>query len=241
MTDCTLCPELVKVRSNTVPGDGPNDARIALVGEGPGQFEDEKRRPFIGRAGRVLKAMEWAAGIDQYKCYHTNATLCWGKRNPKPAEVDACHPRLIKELRALNPKVIVVLGGVALRSLCPQARNITSVMGFTLYNDELPGIPIVPTYHPSYIMRGHWGEVALVLAHFRKAKRISEADHWEEKLGSYMGIETLEDLRALRDYLLGPGVESISVDTETFVVGHIGPQSCERREVSRTHLVQERR
>jgi DNA polymerase-1 len=88
-------------------------------------------------------------------------------------------------------------------------------MGFTLYNDELPGIPIIPTYHPSYIMRGNWSEVALVLSHFRKAKRIADEGGLEEKLGSYMGITTLDELRALRDYLLGPDVSIIAVDTET--------------------------
>ncbi|KKL60912.1 hypothetical protein LCGC14_2200580, partial [marine sediment metagenome] len=93
--------------------------------------------------------------------------------------------------------------------------TVGSVMGFTLYNDELPGIPIIGTYHPSYVMRGNWGQVALVLSHFRKAKRIAEADEWKEELGSYMGVTTLEELRALRDYLLGPEIEMLAVDTET--------------------------
>jgi DNA polymerase-1 len=185
------------------------------VGEGPGQFEDEKNRPFVGKAGRVLHVIQWAAGIDQYKVFHTNATRCWGKRNPKPAEVDACHPHLIEELRELNPTVIVALGGAAIRSLYRPGVTVGSVMGFTLYNDELPGIPIICTYHPSYIMRGNWREVALVISHFRKAKRIADAGGADESLGSYMGITTLEELRALRDILLGPDVEFFSLDTET--------------------------
>jgi DNA polymerase-1 len=186
-----------------------------MVGEGPGNYEDQKKRPFVGKAGRVLRTIEWAAGINQHLVYYTNATRCWGRRNPKPAEVDACHEFLIEELRALNPSGIVALGGAALRSLYRPGVTVGSVMGFTLHNDELPGIPIIPTYHPSYIMRGHWDEVALVLAHFRKAKRIAEEGGIEEKLGSYMGITTLEELRSLRDYLLGPEVEFISIDTET--------------------------
>jgi uracil-DNA glycosylase family 4 len=198
-----------------VSGAGVRDATIAFVGEGPGQVEDDKNRPFVGKAGRVLHVIQWAAGIDQYKVFHTNATRCWGKRNPKPAEVDACHDYLIEELRELNPTVIVALGGAAIRSLYRPGITVGSVMGFTLYNDELPGTPIIPTYHPSYIMRGHWNEVALVISHFRKAKRIAEAGGIEEKLGSYVGVTTLEDLRALRDYLLGPDVESIAIDTET--------------------------
>ncbi|KKN40253.1 hypothetical protein LCGC14_0735330 [marine sediment metagenome] len=213
--ECDRCPALVKCRKNIVSGAGIDDAGIAFVGEGPGQVENDKNRPFVGKAGRVLKTIEWAAGINQFKAYHCNATRCWGKRNPKAEEIDACHDYLIEELKELNPKVIVALGGAALRSLYKPGTTVGSVMGFTLYNDELPGIPIIGTYHPSYIMRGHWGEVALVLSHFRKAKRIAESDEWKEELGSYLGITTLEELRALRDYLLGPEVDLLALDTET--------------------------
>lgn len=213
--ECTRCPALAKTRSCIVNGAGIRDAKIAFVGEGPGAVEDEKRRPFVGKAGRVLKVIEWAAGIDQYKVWHDNATRCWGKRNPKPQEVDACHDYLIEELRELNPTVIVALGGAALRSLHRPGVTVSSVMGFTLYNDELPGIPVIGTFHPSYIMRGHWDEVALVLSHFRKAKRIADEGGIEEKMGSYIGITTLDELRALRDYLLGPSVSNLSLDTET--------------------------
>lgn len=216
VTDCTRCPALVKTRKRIINGEGPSDAKIVFVGEGPGQLEDERGRPFIGKAGRVLKVLQWAAGIDQRKVYFTNATRCWGQRNPTPKEVDSCHDYLIEELRELNPTVIVSLGGPALRSLYRPNVNVSDVMGFTVYNDELPGIPIVPTYHPSYlIMRGNWGEAALVLAHFRKVKRIADNGGIEEKLGSYMGITTLDELHALRDYLLGPDVEIVSLDTET--------------------------
>jgi uracil-DNA glycosylase family 4 len=213
--DCSLCPALTKGRKCIVNGAGVNDAKIAFVGEGPGQVEDEKRRPFMGKAGRVLKVIEWAAGINQYKVYHTNATRCWGGRNPTATEIDACHDYLIQELRELNPTVIVALGAAALRSLYRPNITVGSVMGFTLYNDELPGTPIIPTYHPSYIMRKNWGKVALVLAHFRKAKRIADAGGLVETMGSYMGVTTLEELRGLRDYLLGPAVDIIAVDTET--------------------------
>lgn len=213
--NCERCPALVKNRHCIVNGAGIDDAKIAFVGEGPGQTEDEKRRPFVGKAGRVLKVIEWAAGINQYKVYHTNATRCFGGRNPTPTETDNCHDHLIAELRELNPTVIVALGGVALRSLYRLGVSVGSVMGFTLYNEELPGIPIIPTYHPSYIMRKQWGKVALVLAHFRKAARIADAGGLEEKMGSYIGITNLEQLRELRDYLLGTSVDTIAVDTET--------------------------
>lgn len=213
--DCQRCPLLAQGRRCIVNSSGPNNARIAFVGEGPGQFEDKKGKPFVGKAGRVLRILEWEAGINQHLAYYANATRCWGGRNPKPAEIDACHEYLMEEMRALNPAVIVALGGPAIRSLVGPGIGVREVMGFTLYNDELPGIPIIPTYHPSYIMRRHWDEVALVLAHFRKAKRIAEQGGITEKYGSYTGITTLEDLRALRDYLLGPDVDLITIDTET--------------------------
>ena len=171
--DCTRCPALAAVRNRIVNGEGTDDADIVFVGEGPGVVEDERGRPFIGKAGRVLKVIEWAAGIDSRQVYHTNATRCWGHRNPTGKEVDACHDFLIEEIRKVNPKVVVSLGGPALRSLYRAGPTVSDVMGFTIYNDELPGIPIIPTFHPAYLMRGHWGEVALVLAHFRKAKRIA--------------------------------------------------------------------
>ncbi len=212
---CERCPALVKCRKRIVNGAGITDAKIAFIGEGPGENEDRQGRPFIGKAGRVLHILQWAAGIDQFKVYHTNATRCFGRRTPTGQEIDNCHDYLIAELKELNPSVIVSLGGPALRSLYRPGVAIGAVMGFTLYNDELPGIPIIPTYHPSYIMRGHWNETTLVLAHFRKAKHIADSGGINEEFGSYMGIETLEQLRGLRDYLLGSDIKLISVDTET--------------------------
>lgn len=215
--ECGRCPALVKVRSCIVNGAGIRDAKIAFVGEGPGYYEDKNRRPFVGKAGRIQKALEWSVGINQHKVFHTNATRCFGQRNPTGREVDNCHDYLIEELLGLPElKVVVTLGGPALRSLYPTAKTIRDVAGFTVYNDELPGIPIIPTYHPMHLGRGHWSDTALVLAHFRKAKRIAETEQWEEKLGSYAGVTTLAELRALRDYLLhDPRVELLSVDTET--------------------------
>ncbi len=88
-------------------------------------------------------------------------------------------------------------------------------MGFTLYNEEIPNIPMVATYHPNYIMRGNWSDTALVLSHLQKAKRLSEKTGEEYGMGSYTGTKTIEELRALRDYLLGSDFPLLSVDTET--------------------------
>ena len=93
--ECERCPALVKCRTNIVNGAGIDDAQICFVGEGPGGFEDKQNRPFVGKAGRVLKTIEWAAGINQFKAYYTNVTRCFGKRNPKAEEIDACHDYLM--------------------------------------------------------------------------------------------------------------------------------------------------
>ncbi len=216
MPDCKRCPALVQTRKCIVEGEGALDPLIIFVGDGPGEVDDTRRRPMQGAPGKVLKVLEWAAGITPDITYHTNATRCWGKRKAKPIEIDNCHEFLIKEILEIQPAVVVALGAPALRSLYKKGVSIRSVMGFSLYHDDLPGIPIIPTYAPSYLMRQNWNDTALVIAHLRKAKRIADQGGLELKLGSYMGIETLEDLRALRDYLLNdPAVKQIAVDTET--------------------------
>ena len=129
--DCSRCPAL-QGRKCIVNGSGPTHAKIAFVGEGPGAYEDTKGRPFIGRAGRVLRTLEWKAGINQHLAYYTNATRCYGGRNPKPDEIDACHEYLIEELRAVQPAVIVALGGPAICSLYKPGVGVREVMGVTL-------------------------------------------------------------------------------------------------------------
>lgn len=212
---CTRCPLLVSKRSRIVGGYGPEHADIMIVGPGPGPAGNTKGRPFAGRDGRVLRVLLWAAGIDQREVYLTNATRCWGGRAPRKAEIQNCHEHLVNEVNLVQPKVVIALGNHALHSLYSFDTGVKSVAGFTLYADDLPNVPIVPTVEPSYIMRGHWSEVALVLAHLRKARRIAEGDWDEAGLGSYMGITTLEQLRGLRDYLLSDEVDMIVVDTET--------------------------
>ncbi len=218
VTSCERCPALCSNRTQIVNGRGPEDAKIVFVGEGPGVDEDESGKPFMGKSGRILATLMKQVGIDPSTVYLTNATRCLPPRNrpnPTPEEVGNCHDYLIEELRAINPAVIVILGKQALSSLYKINTAIASVMGFTLYNDDLPNIPMIATYHPSYIMRGNWSDTALVLAHLQKVKRLSEKTGDEYGLGSYTGIKTLEELRALRDYLLGSDFTLLSVDTET--------------------------
>lgn len=111
---CRRCP-LHRHRKNPVPGEGPRDARIMLVGEAPGSSEDEAGRPFVGAAGRLLTAVLEASGIPRSSVYITNVVKCRppGNREPKPEEIEACSPYLEAQIRLIRPRIVVTLGNVA--------------------------------------------------------------------------------------------------------------------------------
>ena len=124
---CDRCPALVECRSKVVNGAGPRTADIVFVGASPTTYEDKGGSPLTGKAGRVLRIMEWAVGINQHLSYYTYAARCFGDRAPKPEEIDNCHDYLMAELNELQPKVIVALGAEAIRTLyrqvCPRVHH----------------------------------------------------------------------------------------------------------------------
>lgn len=148
---CTLC-RLHEARSRAVPGEGPGQARILLLGEAPGGEEDASGRPFVGRAGRLLDRALESAGLRREQVFITNVVKCRppGNRSPRADEVRACHPYLSRQLDALEPAVIVTLGGVGLRALFPH-RRVGEQRGRPLTYRE---IPVVATYHPAAIRFG---------------------------------------------------------------------------------------
>lgn len=155
---CKGCP-LFANTTQTVFGKGPVSARLILVGEQPGDVEDKRGVPFVGPAGAVLWQCLEAAGIAHDDVYTTNAVKHFkhedrGKRRihkrPDTAEIEACHPWLDAELRALKGKVIVALGAVAARSLLGRSVPIAASRG-TLF--EVTGRPAFITYHPSAVLR----------------------------------------------------------------------------------------
>ena len=156
---CTACP-LHKVGTQTVFGEGPADAPVMFVGEQPGDAEDLAGRPFVGPAGRLLdKALE-AAGIDRSRAYVTNAVkhFKWvprGKRRihskPNSMEIQACLPWLEAEIRALKPKVVVVLGATAAQALLGRSFRVTQQRGVPLQSSIAPHV--VATVHPSALLR----------------------------------------------------------------------------------------
>jgi uracil-DNA glycosylase len=149
--DCQRC-SLGQVRTNIVFGEGNPKAEIVFVGEAPGGDEDAQGRPFVGRAGQLLTRIIEAMKLKRTDVYICNILKCRppGNRNPRPEEIATCEPFLIKQLDAINPRVICALGTFAARTLLKTDVPITVLRGkFHSYH----GIQLMPTYHPAYLLR----------------------------------------------------------------------------------------
>ena len=149
---CTRCI-LSEKRTNTVPGMGPLHPAVLVIGEGPGAEEDRLGLPFVGPAGQYLD--KWLDAIDLSRdtnCYIANIVKCRppGNRDPRPEESAACLPYLEAQLSYLRPKAILTLGRIAAQILLNTTRGIGSMHGQLF---EYRGIPLVPTYHPSGVLR----------------------------------------------------------------------------------------
>jgi uracil-DNA glycosylase len=159
LDDCRRC-ELWEHATQGVPGEGPAGARLMLVGEQPGDEEDLQGRPFVGPAGRLLRALLDEAGIPVGRVYLTNAVKHFyfeprGKRRihktPMQRHIAACHVWLESELARERPAVIVTLGATALAAVYGSRMAIAAARTRTLETPQ--GTPIVATYHPSAILR----------------------------------------------------------------------------------------
>ena len=153
--DCTRC-DLSKNRKTIVFGSGNPHADLVFVGEGPGADEDEQGFPFVGRAGKKLteiieKGMNLNREEDTYIC---NIVKCRppNNRDPKPDEIEACNPFLIKQLQAIRPKAIVALGKPAASTLLGRTVPIMKERGSW---HEYEGIPLMLTLHPAYLLRAY--------------------------------------------------------------------------------------
>jgi len=158
---CTKC-ELHKGRTQTVFGDGDTNADLMFIGEGPGQNEDEQGKPFVGRAGELLNKMIVAMGFERPDVYIANVVKCRppNNRTPTPAEIDTCWDYLATQIEVICPKVIVTLGGPAMKMLLNTKKGITAMRGTWHSYDGLvahggPKIPLMPTFHPAYLLRAY--------------------------------------------------------------------------------------
>lgn len=151
------CP-LKKTASKTVIFRGNPANRVMLIGEAPGRDEDLQGQPFVGAAGRLLDLMLAHAGFEREGVYITNV-LFWrppGNRTPEPAEIQLCLPFVERHIELVNPRVILLLGGVSTKALLADPRGITRVRGqWSAYSHEgLPApIPTLATLHPAYLLR----------------------------------------------------------------------------------------
>jgi uracil-DNA glycosylase family 4 len=153
---CTACG-LHKTRNTVVFGDGNKNAQIVFVGEGPGADEDAQGLPFVGRAGQLLNKIIEAMKIKRDDVYICNIVKCRPPENrqPLPDEVGACNAFLEEQIALVKPKVIVALGGPATKTLLKTPQGIMSIRGRWF---SYKGIPVMPTYHPAFVLRSYTEE-----------------------------------------------------------------------------------
>ncbi|HEX5962333.1 MAG TPA: uracil-DNA glycosylase, partial [Gemmatimonadales bacterium] len=145
---CGLCPN----RTHAVPGDGNPNARLVLIGEGPGATEDAQGKPFVGQAGNLLNGILEAIEVPRDSVYITNIVKCRPPQNrkPLPDEIAACIPYLHRQLEIIRPKVIVTLGSTAAEAMLGVRKSLGELRNKVhTYN----GIPLVVTYHPAALLR----------------------------------------------------------------------------------------
>jgi uracil-DNA glycosylase family 4 len=156
--NCTRCG-LHAGRQQTVFSRGDPGAELCFVGEGPGADEDAQGEPFVGKAGQLLDKMIAAMGLRRDEVYIANCVKCRppNNRTPEAPEMASCMPYLHEQLEVIRPRVIVALGATALRGLMGTTEGITKVRGtWRLYQGA---IPVMPTFHPSYVLRMETKEV----------------------------------------------------------------------------------
>ncbi|MGB7767916.1 MAG: uracil-DNA glycosylase [Verrucomicrobiia bacterium] len=155
---CVKCPHLASSRKNVVFGVGSIDAQLMFVGEAPGADEDQQGEPFVGKAGQLLTKIIQATGLQRADVYIGNILKCRpdtpgqsaGNRKPTADEMATCIPYLHEQIDLIRPKVIVALGATAVEGLLGKTIGITKLRGtWKTYR----GIPLMPTYHPAYLLR----------------------------------------------------------------------------------------
>ncbi len=149
---CYRC-ELGQNRTHAVIGRGHIQAPIMIVGEAPGQHEDEQGLPFVGRSGQLLEKILESVGLStDQEVYISNAIRCRppNNRTPTPQEMEACKPYLLEQIRLVNPQIILLTGATAVKSILGDKRGITKIRGEWM---EWEGRLCMPIFHPAYLLR----------------------------------------------------------------------------------------
>jgi uracil-DNA glycosylase family 4 len=146
VSQCTDC-SLSKGRDHAVPGEGPKDAEIMFIGEGPGFHEDRQGRPFVGPAGKFLEELLKSVGLMREKVFIANVVKCRppNNRDPTPEEISFCRKYLDRQIELLDPKVIVTLGRYSMARFIPN-QTIGKIRGRARTVD---GRLVYPMYHPA--------------------------------------------------------------------------------------------
>lgn len=151
ISDCNKCP-LSKSRIKFVYGEGPQSSQIMIIGEAPGAEENITGRPFVGEAGKLLTKMLEAIQLDRNQLYICNAVKCRppANRTPNPQELNTCFPYLDQQIRIIKPKVILLMGKVAIHTLLKKEDKIDIIRQNQPY--QYQNIPVWTTYHPSALL-----------------------------------------------------------------------------------------
>ena len=168
---CTKCG-LASGRTQVVFGVGNVESDLMVIGEAPGAQEDLLGEPFVGRSGKLLDTLiGQELGLDRNSMYIANVVKCRppNNRNPTPDEVRSCIPYLHEQIGVIDPKVIITLGNFALQAMIQGADGVTKMRGRTY---SIAGRSLVPTYHPSYALRGGAQIVAEIRSDLVRAKEI---------------------------------------------------------------------
>jgi DNA polymerase len=148
---CTKC-RLCESRTRTVPGEGPSEARLVVIGEGPGRVEDETGRPFVGAAGELLTKILGAIALPREQVFICNVVKCRPPENRPPQydEIAACLPYLHRQIEILKPTVILAMGNTAAQTLLNAKQSLGSMRNHV---HRFRGIPVIVTYHPAALLR----------------------------------------------------------------------------------------
>jgi len=191
---CKRCPHLVASRTQVVYGVGNPYAELLFVGEAPGEEEDLRGEPFIGKAGQLLTKIIGAMEYTREDIFIANILKCRpdmpvgesGNRKPKPAEMATCLPWLTQQIELIKPKVIVALGLTAVEGLLGEPCTMRDIRGKWL---DYHGVPLMPTYHPAYLLRNQtlaekrkvWEDMLLVLEKLGRPISAKQQGYFLEK------------------------------------------------------------
>ena len=166
---------LKKTARHTVFSDGTPDSDIMIIGEAPGQDEDEQGKPFVGQSGKLLSAMLSSVGLSRSEVYISNIVF-WrppGNRTPSAEEIAFCMPYVEQHVKLAHPKVLLLLGGVAVKSILNTSEAISRLRGSI---SAYLGIPTIATFHPAYLLRPP-GQKALAFRDFILLKKTLLSQH----------------------------------------------------------------